>query len=173
MAKTSKPTKKRVVKVEPQGRACIFASFNNVTHASRIGRRRFPCSGEESIGCESQPLSNRNPIRLSTPIPDKRNARKNPFRSTKNPRRPSRGRTANNTRGLIGCFPASFSPWSLPCFCSSSGAALTECEFRRRKISQAACGRRGILLSSAAYEPHGEIRHSAPPRHTTEPLAIC
>ena len=30
MAKTSKPTKKRVVKVEPQGRACIFASFNNV-----------------------------------------------------------------------------------------------------------------------------------------------
>ena len=30
MAKTSKPTKKRVVKVEPQGSACIFASFNNV-----------------------------------------------------------------------------------------------------------------------------------------------
>ena len=30
MAKTSKPTKKRVVKVEPLGRACIFASFNNV-----------------------------------------------------------------------------------------------------------------------------------------------
>ena len=30
MAKTSKPTKKRVVKVEPMGRACIFASFNNV-----------------------------------------------------------------------------------------------------------------------------------------------
>ena len=30
MAKTSKPTKKRVVKVEPQGRACILASFNNV-----------------------------------------------------------------------------------------------------------------------------------------------
>ena len=30
MAKTSKPTKKRVVKVEPLGRASIFASFNNV-----------------------------------------------------------------------------------------------------------------------------------------------
>ncbi|MBR4506219.1 MAG: 30S ribosomal protein S11 [Bacteroidales bacterium] len=30
MAKTSKPTKKRVVKVEPLGRAYIFASFNNV-----------------------------------------------------------------------------------------------------------------------------------------------
>ena len=30
MAKTSKPTKKRVVKVEPLGRACILASFNNV-----------------------------------------------------------------------------------------------------------------------------------------------
>ena len=30
MAKTSKPTKKRVVKVEAQGRATVFASFNNV-----------------------------------------------------------------------------------------------------------------------------------------------
>ena len=29
MAKSSKPTKKRVVKVEPQGKAFIFASFNN------------------------------------------------------------------------------------------------------------------------------------------------
>ncbi len=29
MAKSSKPTKKRVVKVEPVGKAFIFASFNN------------------------------------------------------------------------------------------------------------------------------------------------
>lgn len=30
MAKTSKPTKKRVVKIEAQGRATVFSSFNNV-----------------------------------------------------------------------------------------------------------------------------------------------
>ena len=66
MAKTSKPTKKRVVKVEPLGRACIFASFNNViisltnnagqviswSSAGKMGfrgsKKKGPGSGRES-----------------------------------------------------------------------------------------------------------------------------
>ncbi|MCF0209955.1 MAG: 30S ribosomal protein S11 [Bacteroidales bacterium] len=40
MAKNSKPTRKRVVKVEPQGKAFIFASFNNciITLANNAGQ---------------------------------------------------------------------------------------------------------------------------------------
>lgn len=48
MAKNSKPAKKRVVKVEPQGEAHIFASFNNciITLTNNAGQ----CIASSSAG---------------------------------------------------------------------------------------------------------------------------